>query len=121
MTDKNRFLGLPAEGSGMTYHTPVREETGSCFRCGSPKGKPKTIWNDVYYVCRPCECEMEEIIEEVAHAYLCSESECFIGIRAKDIPELKRLFAQSENEDIRKLVGFLEDVEADIWPKEVKG
>lgn len=97
-----------------------KEETGSCFRCGSPKGKLKTIWNDVYYVCKPCECETEGIVEGVAHAYLWGESDCFVGFRAKDIPELKRLFAQSENEDIRKLVGFLEGVEADIYPKEAK-
>ena len=105
MTDMNEFM---------------EAETGSCFRCGSPKGKLKTIWNDVYYVCKYCECEMEEIVEGVVHAYLRSESDCFIGIRAKEIPELKRLFSQSKNEDIRKLVKFLEDVEADIWPKEGK-
>lgn len=97
-----------------------KEETGRCFRCGSPRGKPKTIWNDVHYVCRSCEHAAEEIIEEVEHAYLCSECDCFIGIRAKDIPELKRLFAQSESEDIKKLVKFLEDVEADIRPRGAK-
>ena len=97
-----------------------REETGKCFRCGSPRGHLKTIWNDAHYVCRSCEHAAEEIIEEVEHAYLYSECDCFIGIRAKDIPELKRLFAQSESEDIRKLVGFLKGVEADIWPKEVE-
>ena len=97
-----------------------KEETGSCVRCGSPKGKLKKIWNDEYYVCKSCECAAEEVVEEVALSYLCSESVCFIGVRTKDIPELKRLFAQSENEDIRKMVGFLEDVEADIYPKEVE-
>ena len=103
----------------MICHTTVREETGSCFRCGSPRGVLKTIWNNVFYVCRRCECEAEEYAEQVANLYLNGESDCFIGFRAKDIPELKRLFAQSEDEDIRKLVGFLEDVEADM-PKEVK-
>ena len=68
----------------------------------------------------PQEATAEEIAEEVARMYLSGESDCFIGIRAKDIPELKRLFAQSESEDIRKLVDFLEDVEADIWPRKVK-
>lgn len=97
-----------------------KEETGRCFRCGSPRGRPKTIGDDVHYVCRSCEHAAEEIIEGVAHAYLCGESDCFIGIRAKEIPELKRLFAQSESEDIRKMVGFLEDVEADIRPREVE-
>ena len=97
-----------------------KEETGSCFRCGSPRGKLKTIWNDVYYVCRFCECTTEGIVDGVAHAYLCGECDCFIGIKAKDIPELKRLFAQSESEDIRKFVKFLEGVEADIRPKEVE-
>ena len=96
------------------------EETGSCFRCGSPKGKLKTIWNNVFYVCRRCECEAEVYAEQVANLYLNGESDCFIGFRAKDIPELKRLFAQSESEDIRKMVEFLEGVEADIWPKERK-
>ena len=96
-----------------------KEETGRCFRCGSPRGRPKTIGDDVYYVCRSCEHAAEEIIEEVEYAYLYSECDCFIGIRAKDIPELKRLFAQSESEDIRKLIRFLEDVEADIRPREV--
>ena len=102
------------KGEGMTD-----KEIGTCFRCGSPRGKLKTIWNDAYYVCRPCECAAEEIAEGVVNTYLCGESDCFVGFRAKDIPELKRLFAQSESEDIRKLVGFLEGVEADIWPKEV--
>ena len=97
-----------------------KEETGTCVKCGSPNGKLKKIWNSEYYVCRSCEHAAEEVVEEVEHAYLCSESDCFIGIRAKDIPELKRLFAQSESEDIRKMVGFLEDVEADIGPKEAK-
>lgn len=95
-------------------------ETGSCSRCGSPKGKLKTIWNDEYCVCRCCERGAEEAAEAVANLYLRGESDCFIGFRAKDIPELKRLFAQSESEDIRKMVEFLEDVEADIWPKEEK-
>lgn len=107
MTGKNKFIGLSTE-------------TNSCFRCGSPRGELKTLWNDVYYVCRRCECEAEEIVEEVSSLYLNGESDCFIGIRAKEIPELKRLFSQSESEDIRKLVKFLEDVEADIWPKEAK-
>lgn len=97
-----------------------KEEIGKCVRCGSLKGSLKTLWDDVYCVCRHCECEAEEIVEGVVNSYLCDGSDCFIGIRAKDIPELKRLFAQSENEDIRKLAGFLEDVEADIYPKEVK-
>lgn len=118
MTDRNKFIGLPAEDSGSTHHIPVRE-TGKCIKCGSPRGYLRTSWNnDAYHVCGHCEREAEEIAEEVTHTYLCGESDCFIGIRAKDIPELKRLFAQSESEDIRKLVGFLEGVEADIWPKE---
>ena len=91
-----------------------------CVRCGSPRGKLKTIWGSAYYICRYCERVAEEYAEQVANLYLRSESDCFIGFRAKDIPELKRLFAQSESEDIRKMVEFLEDVETDIWPKEAK-
>ena len=68
----------------------------------------------------PQDATAEEIAEEVARMYLSGESDCFIGIRAKDIPELKRLFAQSESEDVRKLVEFLEDVEEDIRPREAK-
>ena len=94
--------------------------TGNCSRCGSPKGKLKTIWGSDYYICRRCEREAEEYAEEVANLYLRGESDCFIGFRAKDIPELKRLFAQSESEDIRKMVKFLEDVKSDIYPKEEK-
>ncbi len=96
------------------------KEIGSCFRCGSPEGRRKTIWKNEYCVCKYCEDDAKYLAKGVAHMYLCGESDCFIGIRAKDIPELKRLFAQSESEDIRKLAEFLEDVEADIYPKEVK-
>lgn len=74
-----------------------------------------------FYPCKPdIFDETYMIVEGVVRTYLCGESDCFIGFRAKEIPELKRLFAQSESEDIRKLVGFLEDMEADIWPREVK-
>lgn len=92
-----------------------------CVRCGSLDGRKKTIAGKVYQVCEYCEDNVKEIIDAVVNRYLEAHNECFIGFRRCDIPELKRLFAQSESEDIRKMVGFLEDVEADIWPKEVKG
>jgi len=96
-----------------------KEETGGCIKCGSPKGRPKTIWGDEYYVCKYCEDEAKGIARGVVRMYLCGD-DCFIGFRAKDIPELKGLFAQSENEDIRELVEFLEGVEADIGSREAK-
>lgn len=90
-----------------------------CVRCGTSGGRRRTIAGKVYQVCDSCEDNIKEIIDSVVKMYLEAHNECFIGFRAKDIPELKRLFAQSESEDIRKMVKFLEDVEADIWPKEV--
>lgn len=95
------------------------KEVGKCIRCGSPKGRTRSIWGFVYCVCKSCENEAKEIARGVAQMYL-SGDECFIGVEAKDIPKLKRLFAQSEDEDIKGLVDFLEGVEADIRPKEAE-
>jgi len=91
-----------------------------CVRCGTSGARRKTIAGKVYQVCDFCEDNVKEIIDCVVKMYLEAHNECFIGLRRCDIPEVKRLFAQSENEDIRKLVEYLEDVGTDIWPKEAK-
>ena len=44
MTDKNEYLGLPAESSGQTYHTPARGE-GYCPHNGMG-----------YFTCPNCGC-----------------------------------------------------------------
>lgn len=90
-----------------------------CVRCGSPNGRRRVIAGKAYQICEYCEDNIKEIIDAVVNKYLEAHNECFIGFRRCDIPEVRRLFAQSENEDIKRLVEFLDDVEADM-PKEVK-
>ena len=88
-----------------------------CTRCGSFKAELKEIDGDTYYVCEDCFEDAKEYSQFVLRSFLNGDSDCYIGFKGREIPELKRLFAQSENEDIRRLVEFLEGVEADL-PKE---
>ena len=91
--------------------------TDKCERCGSPRIKRVMFEDSTYTLCDDCHDFLKEVFEGVAEGLVRGHMVCFIGFRAIDIPELKRLFAQSENEDIREMVKFLEDVEADL-PKE---
>lgn len=85
-----------------------------CERCGSDNGRITEISDEYHVLCMHCSDDLELILDGISKIYVEEHAEFFIGFKAKDLPELKRLFALSEDEDIRKLVGFLEEVEADL-------
>ena len=58
MTDKNEFLGLPAEDSGLPYHVPVRREIElkPCPFCGSTQTETTRVYGDIYFGISCTEC-----------------------------------------------------------------
>ena len=105
------------KGSQGNKKEEIEKMTGRCMRCGTLYGEEIRVGDRTYTLCDDCHDFLKELFEGVAEGLVRGHMICFIGFRAMDIPELKRLFALSENEDIRKMVEFLEGVEADL-PKE---
>ena len=87
--------------------------TQSCERCGSPDAKKSTFGDETYYLCKHCRDTVSEIMNGVAVLYIHKQADAVIGFKTKEIPELKRLFAMSADENIRKLIKFLNEVESD--------
>ena len=90
--------------------------TDKCEKCGALYGEEMRVGDKTYCVCEYCRDSMYELANGACMAYL-NGSAFLLGFKGREIPELKRLFALSKNEDIRKMVKFLEDVESDM-PKE---
>lgn len=92
--------------------------TEKCIRCGSSDAEERMFGNKWYWLCDGCCNDAIGLIEGLIDRYVHNNSDYFIGFTGKEIPELKELFAKAKNEDIRKLVKFLEGIEYDLRMEE---